>query len=154
MKRVMRFVGWGLGALIVLALLIQLVPYGRNHTNPPVVKEFQWSSPAAKQVAQRACYDCHSNETVWPWYSSVAPISWMVTRHVEEGRQAFNFSDWQGIVHNDEGRVEEGTDDMVDAVRNSEMPPESYLLIHRNAHLTATERQTLIGALEAVALAR
>ncbi len=154
MKRVMRIVGWGLGALIVLALLIQLVPYGHNHTNPPVVNEFKWSSPSAQQIAQRACYDCHSNQTVWPWYSSVAPISWMVTRHVDEGRQAFNFSDWKGAVRNEEGRVEEGTDDMVDAVKNSEMPPSSYLLIHRNAHLTSAERQTLIGALQAVALAR
>jgi len=154
MKAIRKWFGIGLGALILLALLIQLVPYGRNHTNPPVVKEFNWASPAAKQVAQRACYDCHSNQTVWPWYSSVAPISWMVTRHVNEGRQAFNFSDWKGAVRNEEGRVEEGTDDMVDAVRNSEMPPASYLLIHGNAHLTSTERQTLIAALEAVALAR
>ena len=61
-------------------LLIQLVPFGRDHTNPPVVQEPKWDSPATRELAKRACFDCHSNETVWPWYSNIAPVSWLVAR--------------------------------------------------------------------------
>ena len=104
----------GLGALIVLALLIQLIPYGHNHTNPPVVKEFNWTTPAAKEIAQRACYDCHSNETKWLWYSSIAPMSWLVARDVDEGRAVFNFSDWQGVTRHEGGRTENGTRELVE----------------------------------------
>lgn len=154
MKKTARVVGLGLGALIVLALLIQLIPYGHNHTNPPVVKEFNWNTPAAKEIAQRACYDCHSNETKWLWYSSVAPMSWLVAHDVDEGRAVFNFSDWQGVTRGEGGRKENGTRELVEVVRENEMPPASYLLIHSNARLTTAERETLIAALEAVALAR
>ena len=104
----------GLGALIVLALLIQLIPYGHNHTNPPVVKEFNWTTPAAKEIAQRACYDCHSNETKWLWYSSIAPVSWLVAHDVDEGRAVFNFSDWQGVTRHEGGRTENGTRELVE----------------------------------------
>lgn len=144
----------GLGALIVLALLIQLIPYGHNHTNPPVVKEFNWTTPAAKEIAQRACYDCHSNETKWLWYSSIAPVSWLVAHDVDEGRAVFNFSDWQGVTRREGGRKENGAHELVEVVRENEMPPAPYLLIHGNARLTTAERETLIAALEAVALAR
>lgn len=153
MKAMTKWFGMGLGALIVLALLIQLVPYGRNHTNPPVVQEFNWNSPAAKQIAQRACFDCHSNETTWPWYSSVAPISWLVTRHVQEGRDVVNFSDWQGVVRREGGRRGGDADELAEVVRDNEMPPAWYVIVHSDARLTAADRQTLIAALQAVALA-
>ncbi|MEZ4770229.1 MAG: heme-binding domain-containing protein [Caldilineales bacterium] len=74
-------------ALVAVFLLIQLVPYGRDHTNPPVVQEPVWDSPQTEALARAACYDCHSNEVVWPWYSNIAPISWLVQRDVDEGRQ-------------------------------------------------------------------
>lgn len=74
-------------------LLIQLVPYGRAHTNPPVVMEPQWDSAVTRETFYRACGDCHSNQTVWPWYSNIAPISWMIQNHVDEGRTKFNASD-------------------------------------------------------------
>ncbi len=99
MKRVL------FGSLLVLLagfLLIQLVPYGRNHTNPPVLQEPNWDSPQTRALAQRACFDCHSNETEWPWYSHVAPVSWLVQRDVEEGREKVNFSTWG------QGGAEEG----------------------------------------------
>src|SRR5574340_945670 len=74
--------------LVVLAgfLLIQLVPYGRNHTNPPVTGEPRWDSPQTRALAARACFDCHSNETKWRWYSNIAPISWLIQRDVDSGR--------------------------------------------------------------------
>src|SRR5690348_18457917 len=83
-------------AAIVLFGLIQLIPYGHNHTNPPVAQEPTWDSPQTRDLAVRACFDCHSNETVWPWYSNIAPLSWLIQHDVDEGRQNLNFSDWNG----------------------------------------------------------
>ena len=76
---------------LVLFGLIQLVPYGRNHQNPPVVQEPTWADADTRVIAQRACFDCHSNETMWPWYTNIAPFSWLVQRDVEEGRSKLNF---------------------------------------------------------------
>jgi len=66
-----------LGVLVGLLVVIQFVPYGRAHTNPPVAQEPIWDSPQTRELARRACFDCHSNETMWPWYSNIAPISWI-----------------------------------------------------------------------------
>ena len=85
---------WLVVGLVALFVLIQLVPYGRNHANPPVVKEPEWVSPQTRQLAKRACFDCHSNESVWPWYSNIAPVSWLVQNDVDEGRRRLNFSEW------------------------------------------------------------
>ena len=71
-------------------LAIQLIPYGRAHANPPVLAEPAWDSPATRDLAVRACFDCHSNETVWPWYSNIAPVSWLVQRDVDGGRNKAN----------------------------------------------------------------
>ena len=76
---------WVIGGLVVAFALIQLVPYGRDHTNPPVTSEAHVGQSADAELAKRACFDCHSNETVWPWYSNVAPVSWLVQRDVDEG---------------------------------------------------------------------
>jgi len=81
-------------AVVVLGAL-QLVPYGRNHSNPPVVKEPSWAQSSTRLLTARACFDCHNNETRWPWYSNLAPVSWVVQRDVESGRRALNFSEWQ-----------------------------------------------------------
>lgn len=78
---------WVLGTLLVLLLAIQLVPYGRDHTNPPVVAEPAWDSPATRALFVRACADCHSNQTVWPWYSHVAPVAWLVAHDVGPAAQ-------------------------------------------------------------------
>lgn len=79
--------------MLVASLGIQAVLYGRQHSNPPVVAEPKWDAPQTRSLAARACFDCHSNETVWPWYSNFAPISWLVQRDVDEGRRALNFSE-------------------------------------------------------------
>lgn len=69
--------------VLVLAVGAQVVPYGRDHTNPPVLAEASWDSPATHDLAARACFDCHSNQTTWPWYSNVAPLSWVVSHHID-----------------------------------------------------------------------
>ena len=83
---------WTSGALALLGfgLAIQLVPYGRDHTNPPVLAEPAWDAPRTRELFFQACKDCHSNETVWPGYASLAPMSWLVQHDVEEGREHFN----------------------------------------------------------------
>jgi hypothetical protein len=73
-------------ALVVLFVLIQLIPYGKDHTNPKIISEVKWDSPQTKETFMRACGDCHSHETKWPWYSNIAPLSWSIYHHVEEGR--------------------------------------------------------------------
>jgi hypothetical protein len=77
---------WVLGGLVALLVAIQLVPYGRAHRNPPVGAEPAWDSPRTRDLAERACFACHGNTTTWPWYSTIAPVSWYVQRDVNEGR--------------------------------------------------------------------
>jgi mono/diheme cytochrome c family protein len=131
-------------------LLIQLVPIGRAHDNPPVVAEPNWDSPQTRQLAERACFDCHSNETAWPWYSNIAPVSWLVERHVVEGREHLNFSDWNQSHegHDDEGHEAE---EMGEVVLEGEMPTRDYLLLHPQAKLTDAERAALADGLAATA---
>jgi mono/diheme cytochrome c family protein len=130
-----------LAAGTALFLAIQLVPYGHEHVNPPVVAEPAWDSPETKALFARACADCHSNETVWPWYSSVAPVSWLVVHDVEEGRATFNVSEW--------GRPENEGDEAAETVQEGEMPLKIYLPTHPEARLTPAERQQLIAGLTA-----
>lgn len=120
-------------------LIIQLVPYGKNHTNPPVVQEPQWNSPETRALAQRACYDCHSNESTWPWYSNIAPISWLVQRDVDEGRAKLNFSEW--------GMGEQETEELYEVVAEGEMPPRIYLITHPEARLSAAEKEALMAGI-------
>ena len=82
----MRIVRLAVFALGGLSVALQLVPYGRDHTNPPVTRDAPWTRTEARRIAVGACYDCHSNETRWPWYSNVAPLSWLVQDDVDEGR--------------------------------------------------------------------
>jgi hypothetical protein len=129
-------------ALFALFLLFQLVPYGKNHANPLVVAEPNWDSPRTRELAQRACFDCHSNETTWPWYSSVAPMSWLVQRDVDEGRQHLNFSDW-GRVNSRRLR------ELNEVILEGSMPPLQYTILHPNASLSAAEKQELSDGLSA-----
>jgi hypothetical protein len=124
-----------LGALVA----IQLVPYGRDHTNPPVTSEPAWDSPATRALAKQACFDCHSNETEWPTYASVAPASWLVHRDVNEGRAALNFSEWH--------RPQEAAADASEEVLEGEMTPPAYRLVHAHARLSAADRERLARGL-------
>lgn len=128
----------GLGVLGAL-LAIQLVPYGRDHSNPPILGEPAWDSPQTRALAGQACFDCHSNETTWPAYASVAPVSWLVQRDVNEGRAVLNFSEWP--------RPQEEAKEAGEAVLEGEMPPAAYKLVHAHARLTATERDQLARGL-------
>lgn len=127
-------------ATVVIFVLIQLIPFGRNHTNPAVVSEPNWSSPQARALAKEHCFQCHSNETEWPWYSNIAPASWLIAMDVIEGRREFNFSDWQ----NNPGELNE----MVEVIQSGEMPPVQYWIFHPNSRMNDQQKQELIQALE------
>ena len=130
---------WVAVAFVGLALLMQLIPYGRDHNNPPVLSEPNWDSPATHELANRACFDCHSNETTWPWYSNIAPVSWLVYHDVIEARDRMNFSEW--------GRPHPGIDQVIEEIEEGGMPLPQYLLMHPNARLSAQEREALIEGL-------
>ncbi len=123
-------------AALVLFGIIQLIPYGRDHSIPPVNDEPQWPSPQVHDLARRACFDCHSHQTTWPWYGNIAPVSWLVYRDVTEGRQHINFSDWDRPDH-------QHVDEFQEVFENGSMPPAPYLLMHPSARLSEAERQTL-----------
>lgn len=136
--------------LLILVLLafagaaaIQLIRPPIVGNNPPVVREPSWSDPAARALAVRACFDCHSNETAWPWYTRLAPFSWLVAHDVAEGRSALNFSDW-GTARG------EGAEEMVEVILEGEMPPVIYLLLHPSASLNPSEVDLLVGELSSL----
>jgi len=130
-----------IGTLLVLFVIIQLLPIGKDHTNPPVLSEPVWESPATRALAQRACFDCHSNETVWPWYSNVAPVSWLVWNDVQEGRRRMNFSEW------DQGGSQYVAE-VVEVLQEGEMPPFQYLIMHPEARLSDTDTQVLTTGIQ------
>ena len=130
---------WGFAALLVL---IQLVPYGRNHSTPATVSEPAWDSPATLGLAKAACFDCHSNQTVWPPVSAIAPVSWLVYYDVVEGRKELNFSDWQG-GQRAAGRISK----IREEVNDGEMPPLIYRAMHPAARLTDAEKEQLLSGL-------
>jgi hypothetical protein len=139
-RRIPRWLRRTLLAGAGLFVVIQLVPYGWHHDNPPVVQDAPWPDSVSAALARESCYDCHSNETDWPAHSYVAPISWLVRRDVEAGRDELNFSRWD----RDAGEA----DDAADAVRDGSMPPRQYTLVHRGASLSDDEVAALAAALE------
>lgn len=127
-------------ALVIIFVAIQFVPYGRDHSNPAVVQDAPWPDEGSRDIARSSCYDCHSNETEWPVYAYVAPMSWLVRRDVESGRDKLNFSEWD--------RDDGDADKAIETVLEGSMPPGQYTLIHRGARLTDAEADRLVAALE------
>lgn len=130
-----------LASLALAAVAIQFIPYGKDHTNPAIVSEPTWDSPRTKQLFDNACADCHSHQTKYPWYSSIAPVSWLLARDVEEGREHFNVSAW-GTQKKNEGK------EAAKEVREGEMPLWFYLPTHPEAKLSDAQKKELISGLE------
>lgn len=143
MSRVIRLFLLLVGAVVVCALLIQLIPVPQ--TNPPAVTNVKWDSTQTQDLFMRACADCHSNLTLWPWWTKVAPGSWLVYRDVTEGRQRFNISDLTRFNSNRADRFMRQIDE---TVREGSMPPWYYVILHPNAALNDTEKQQLIDGLQ------
>jgi hypothetical protein len=124
--------------LAVVLVVVQFVPYGHDHDNPPVTMDAPWASAQAAAIARASCYDCHSNQTDWPWYSNVAPMSFLVVKDVKQGREKVNFSEWD--------RPQDDADELEDSIEDGSMPPWQYTLVHRGASLTAAEKRVLLAA--------
>ena len=124
-------------ALLVVLVAIQFVPVAR--TNPAVTKPLV-APPEIQAILRRSCYDCHSNETRWPWYAYIAPMSWLVAHDVEEGREHLNLSAWGDF--NADKRMSKA-DEMAEEVEHAGMPLDQYLWLHPEAKLSADDVKAL-----------
>ncbi|NIT14791.1 MAG: heme-binding protein, partial [Candidatus Dadabacteria bacterium] len=107
--------------------------------NPPVTSDIKTPSHV-KKVFKRACYDCHSNESTWPWYSKVAPSSWFVINHVNEAREEFNFSTWDKYSLEKESEIIE---EIWEEVDEGKMPLWSYIILHPDARLSEEDKKVI-----------
>ncbi|HZO81180.1 MAG TPA: heme-binding domain-containing protein [Candidatus Binataceae bacterium] len=136
-----------LGALAFAVFLIVAQAFQIDKTNPPVTGDIQAPAPV-KAVLRRACYPCHSNETAWPWYSNVAPLSWVVAYDVHQGRRELNFSRWDAYQPAQRLRKLKKT---AEEVAEGEMPPWYYIYpMHREARLSAADRDMIRNWVAAV----
>lgn len=125
-------------ALLALFVIAQFVPV--NRANPPLERQPEWPSAEVQTLFARACADCHSHETKWPWYGYVAPVSWYIKWDVERSRDYFN-------IH---GKDLGDADDAAEEIASGEMPLPQYVLLHPSAKLTDAEKRTLEDGLIAM----
>jgi hypothetical protein len=124
----------------IILILIQLWPL--ELSNPAVVSEPEWGTTRTRELAERACFDCHSNETVWPWYSHIVPVGNLLEKDVLDGRAVLNFSEWEQTCCTKEQR-----DKMASVVNSGEMPIPYYIILHPEADLTTNEKGDLVNGL-------
>jgi mono/diheme cytochrome c family protein len=139
-KRLWLLVG-SIGVFFLGFGAIQLIPYGHQQSNPVVIQEPAWNNAQTRALTKRSCFDCHSNETIWPWYSQVAPISWLIQQDVEKGRERLNFSEWNRHENSFIGEAAQYL------IQEDIMPPTHYLTLHPEAVLSEEEKQTLLDGL-------
>jgi hypothetical protein len=132
-----------LSALAIILIVIQFLPSGLPDNKTEDEKSIAFSSLMTEPVLtllRTSCFDCHSNQTVFPWYSKLAPSSWFLAGHIKNGRSQLNFSEWETYSRREKiGQLE----DIADEVKSGEMPLKSYLLLHRKARLGKVEISTL-----------
>jgi len=126
--------------LLAVFASMQLIPYGHDHSNPPITGQPAWDSATTRALVGTACFDCHSNQTNWYWYTNIAPFSWLVQRDVQAGRASLNFSEWN--------RPQDGAGDVAGTIRDRSMPPWFYSAIHWSAKLSPSEEAQLIAGLQ------
>lgn len=122
---------------MVIFIVIQFVQVRKD--NPPIQNPFSGPSEITN-ILRHSCYDCHSNETVWPWYSSIAPASWLVAHDVHEAREKLNFSSWGSL---DNFEQQHAKKEILEEVLDGEMPPLLYKLTHLGTALSETEKNTI-----------
>ncbi len=132
-------------AILFLFLAIQLFRIDKQ--NPPVSadKDFlvlNTASPEVQSIIQASCYDCHSNTSVYPWYTNVAPVSWWIKHHINEGREHLNFSDWGNYSAK---KADHKLEECVEMIQEGEMPMNSYTLIHRETKLSDEQKLMLVN---------
>jgi Haem-binding domain len=134
-------------AIAVVAIATAAAQFAQfPQTNPPAVGNLA-APPAIAECLRRACYDCHSNETRWPWYTGFAPASWLAYRHVNQARARLNFSDWADYTY-DPGTESRKLGEIAKLIENGTMPPWYYRLMHPRARLTEADRAALTTWIE------
>lgn len=133
----------GVLAAALVFVAIQAIPYGRSHSNGAITAEPKWPDAQTRELAARACFSCHSNEVKYPWYSNVAPVSWLVQHHVDEGRDAINFS-----------AIKPGRryHEVTEVIAEGDMPPSYFTRfgLHSDAKLSKAEVAALIAGLKKI----
>src|SRR6185436_901130 len=143
MKRPFKILRW---FLILLAVVFVAIQFSRPaRTNPPVnpahsIEANLQVSPQVVAIFDRSCNDCHSNKTVWPWYTNVAPVSWFLVNHVNEGRRDMNLSEWGSY---DKDKQSHRLRDICEQVQDGEMPLSTYTPLHPKAKLSAEDVKTI-----------
>jgi len=127
---------WSAAIAIVAAQFVRL-----DRSNPNVNGDLS-APPVVKDAIERSCYDCHSNQTRWPWYSAVAPFSWWIHYEVGEGRRRLNFSSWTDYT-SDPGTEDQKLDEVARLIASDGMPPWYYRAMHPGARLTQVERAAI-----------
>lgn len=140
MKRILKWIG-----ILIVVFLIGGQAVRPARTNPTVdpdrtMQAHTQMTPQVAAILQRSCSNCHSYKTVWPWYSQVAPASWLVIRDVNEGRGHMNMSDWSQY---DAKRASHKLDGICKEVSGGDMPPSYYLIMHSDEKLSDSDKQTL-----------
>jgi hypothetical protein len=133
---------WGLLAIVVVIQFIR-----PEQTNPETTAgadflEVTQADPATAQIIRQACYDCHSHETVWPWYSRINPVGWVVSDHVVEGRNELNFSDWTSYSAK---KADHKLEESMEYIKKDEMPLPGYVLLHAEARLSMEQKELLVA---------
>lgn len=141
MKKWLRLAGYALLGVIVIAQFFR-----PERSNPPSdasrdIRAHLQVSSEVDALLQRACQDCHTHNTSWPWYSNISPVSWFVAEHVNDGRRHLNFSDWAKY---DAKRADHKLEEMVEVLEDRAMPLPSYLPLHGHARLSDEDIQTLV----------
>ncbi len=131
----------------ILILLIVIQFFRIDKTNPKVIPSEEFFTVNAapeniKQITKNACYDCHSNETKYPWYANVAPISWMLANHRNEGREHLNFSTWATRNNNQQ---QHALEESVEVIENGEMPMALYVVNHPEAKLSESQKKEFVN---------
>ncbi|OPC32560.1 heme-binding domain-containing protein [Elizabethkingia miricola] len=134
--------------LLVAFIIIQFFPIDK--VNPPVNERMDFltikkTPEEVSKVIRNSCYDCHSNETKYPWYSNIAPVSWWMKDHIIDGRKHLNFSTF--ALYDTERQLRK-LDESVEMIEKDKMPLETYLLAHQNARLSDTDKKMLIKYLK------
>lgn len=133
---------WIVIGVLFLLIAIQFIQVDRD--NPKTLTVISWNSKETGSLAKRACYDCHSNETVWPGYACYAPMSWLIASDVHEGRQSLNFSEWTYTREKEAERAIK----MIEEIFDGDMPPRTYLWMHPEARLNEGEKLELVRGIE------
>jgi mono/diheme cytochrome c family protein len=130
-----QLLGRAVIGVLALFVLIQFVPYGHSHSNPPVTQAVRWDSPQTATLFAGACQDCHSNLSNWRWYDKVAPGSWLVNNDIQGGRDHLNVSTWD--------KPQPDLREVLRVIRSGAMPPLQYKVAHASGRLTKSQRDAL-----------